>query len=199
MEVIEVDQLEEKKKMKGWAELCHTQYYNQIRLNRIKANILRRKTPFDGRWPLTEDDLWQKTTCTLLEGTQHWTKMKKRKRTFNGRQPLTEDDLWQKTTCTLLEGTRRWTKMKMTQKRKTTFDGRRPLTEDDFWQKTTFDRRRLAHCWKAHGAGQKWKWPKKEDDLWWNTTLDGRRLLTEDDHWRKTTFNRIRPLTEDDL
>ena len=45
IEVIRVAQLEEtnngrEKKMKGWAELCHTQYDNQIRLNKKKLNIL---------------------------------------------------------------------------------------------------------------------------------------------------------------
>ena len=34
---------------------------------------------------------------------------------------------------------------------------RRSLKYYTLWRKTTFDRRRLAHCWKAHGAGQKWK------------------------------------------
>ena len=78
----------------------------------------KRKTTFDGRQPLTEDNFWQKTTFDgrrLLMEDDLWRKM-----TFNGRRPLMEDDLWQKTT----------------------FDGRRALMEDDFWRKTTFDRRR---------------------------------------------------------
>jgi len=85
-----------------------------------------RKTTFDGRRHLMEDDLWQKTTFDgrrhLMEDDIWW------KTTFDGRRPLTEDDFW----------------------RKTTFDGRRPLTEDDLWRKTTFDktklRRRSDYC-----------------------------------------------------
>ena len=77
----------------------------------IKEGLLRRKTTFDGRWPLTEDDLWQKTT---FDRDDFW-----RKTTFDGRRPLTGDDPW-------------W---------KMTFDGRRPLMEDDLWQKTTFEGR----------------------------------------------------------
>ena len=115
MEVIEVDQLEEKK-MKGWSELCHTQYYNQIRLNKIKSNILWRRMTFDGRRRLTED-LWRKTT-------------------FDGRRYLTEDDLWQKTT---FDGRQHLTEDELW--RKTNFDGRRPLTEDNLWWKSTFDGR----------------------------------------------------------
>ena len=80
----------------------------------------KRKTTFDGRWPLIEDDLWQKTTFVgrwlLLEDDLLW------KTTFDGRQTLTEDDPW----------------------RKTPFDGRGPLTEEDLWRKTTFNRRQLS-------------------------------------------------------
>ena len=94
-----------------------------------------RKTTFDGRRHLMEDDLWQKTT---FDGRRHlmeddiW-----RKTTFDGRQPLTEDDLWRKTT---FEGRRPLAENNLS--RKTTFDGRQPLTEDLQW-KTTFDGRRL--------------------------------------------------------
>ena len=98
--------------MKDWAELCHTQYDNQIRLNKIKLNILWRKKTFDGRQPLTEDNLWRKTT-------------------FDGRRPLTEDDLWLKTIFD--EDDLCW---------KMTFDGRRPLTENDLWRKTNFNGKR---------------------------------------------------------
>ena len=76
----------------------------------LTEDDLWRKTTFDGRRPLTKDDLWQKTT---FDRRHLW-----RKTTFDGRGPLTEDELW----------------------RKMTFDGRWPLREDDFWWKTTFDR-----------------------------------------------------------
>ena len=125
----------------------------------------RRTTTFNGRRPLTEDDLWKKTTFDgRRPGRRHlmeddiW-----RKTTFDRRRPLTEDDLWRKTTFDgrrpLMEDNLWW---------KTTFDGRWPdgrwpLMEDTLWWKTTFDGRRqwgrtqkqrgLAHCWNAHGAG----------------------------------------------
>ena len=58
---------------------------------------LWRKTTFDGGRPVMEDDLWWKTN-------------------FDGRRPLTEDGLWWKTP--LMEDDLRW---------KTTLNGRRPL------------------------------------------------------------------------
>ena len=102
---------------------------------------------------------------------------------------------------------------------KTTFDERRPLMEADLgWKKDDLKnwngpqqwgrpqkQRGLAHCWKAHSTGQKWKWPKRgrrpsmEDNLWRKTTFDRRRPLTEDDFWWKTTFDERWPLTEDEL
>ena len=99
------------------------------------------------------------------------------KATFDGRRPLTEDNI----------------------RHKRTSDRRRPLMENDLWRKMTFDRRQLAHCWKAHGAGQNKNDPKEEDDLRWYTTFDGRQPLMEDELWWKTTFDGRRPLTEDDL
>ena len=46
---------------------------------------IKKKMTFDGRQPLTEEDLWQKTT---FGGGQPW-----QKTTFDGRRPLMEDDL----------------------------------------------------------------------------------------------------------
>ena len=50
----------------------------QGQLGGISGAAWRRKTTFDGRRPLTEDDFWRKTT-------------------LDGRRPLTEDDLRWKT------------------------------------------------------------------------------------------------------
>ena len=102
----------------------------------VLLDTIWRKTIFDERRPLTEDDLWQKAT-------------------FDGRRPLTEDDLWQKTT---FDG--RWRQPLTIEnlRQKTTFDRRLLLTEDngqspspienrhlrlhyDLWQKTTYDRK----------------------------------------------------------
>ena len=62
------------------------------------------------KWPLTEDNLWQKMT-------------------FDGRRPLMEDDIWRKTT---FDGRQPWSEDDIWQ--------RRPSTEEDLQCKTTFDR-----------------------------------------------------------
>ena len=86
-------------------------------LTRLSAYWSKRRSlrwTFDGRWPLTDDDLGRKTT-------------------FDGRRPLTDDDLWRKTTFDErqpLNECELWRKM--------TFDGRRPLTDNHLWRKTTF-------------------------------------------------------------
>ena len=81
----------------------------------VLLDTIWRKTIFDERRPLTEDDLWQKAT-------------------FDGRRPLTEDDLWQKTIFDgrrlLMENILLW---------ETTSDWRRLLMEDDFWWNIYFD------------------------------------------------------------
>ena len=84
---------------------------------------------FNGRWPLTEDNLWWKTT-------------------FDGRRSLTEDDLWQKTTWWKTTFDRRRPLMEDDLWWKTTFDGRRPLTEDNLQWKTPFDRVTVYHLKK---------------------------------------------------
>ena len=74
-EVIEVEQLEEKNnghKLQK-AEVSYATLRTKIKMTQ------KRKTTFDGRWPLMEDNLWRKTT-------------------FDRRRPLTEDDFCQKTT-----------------------------------------------------------------------------------------------------
>ena len=76
------------------------------------------KPTFDGRRPLTEDDLRRKTT-------------------FNGRRLMMEVDVWWKRTY---DGGRLMIMMEDNLWWKTTFDGRRPLMEDNLWRKMTFDR-----------------------------------------------------------
>ena len=52
----------------------------------------KRKTTFDGKWPLIEDDLWRKMTLEgrqlFMEETFKWNT------TFYGSRPFMEDDLW---------------------------------------------------------------------------------------------------------
>ena len=145
-----------RKKRKGWAELCHTQYYNQVELDLNKWNQFRLNNwiSFDGKRPLTKDNLWQKTT-------------------FDGRRPLTEDNLWWKTT---LDGGHPLTVDDLY--RKTTFDRRRPLIEDDLWRKTTLDRRwPLTEDDLSRKTTFDGRQPLTEDDLWRKTTFDGRQPL----------------------
>ena len=80
-------------------------------LGGISGAARRRKTTFDGRRLLMEDDLRWKTT---LDG-----RYPSIKTTFDGRRPSMEDDL-------------QW---------KMTFDGRRPLMEDDLRWKMTLEGR----------------------------------------------------------
>ena len=119
--------------------LClNDQAYNCLILLRDNCTVtvnLWRKTTFDRRQPLTEDDFWRKTTFDERRPLTEYDLW--RKTTFDGRRPLKEDEIWGKTT---FGGRQSLTEDDLWQK--TIFDGRRPLTEDDLWRKTTFDRRR---------------------------------------------------------
>ena len=86
------------------------EYSNPLALRKPTCQILAShyawnplKSSFDGRQPLTEDDLWWMTTFDgrrPLTEDDLW-----RKTTFDSRQPLTEDDHWRKTT---FNGRRQW-------------------------------------------------------------------------------------------
>ena len=123
--------------------LIHLQDNCKVTVSVLEDDVWRKT--FDGRGPLTEDNLWGKTT---FGEDNLW-----QKTTFNRRRPLTEDHLWRKTT---FDGRRPLTEDDLW--RKTTFDGRRPLTEDDLWRKTTFD----------------WRRPLMKDDFWPKMIFDGR-------------------------
>ena len=88
---------------------------------------LWRKTTFDGRWPLIEDNLLWKTIFVgrglLMEDDMLW------KTSFGGKQPFLEDLFWWNTTFNGIQPSK-----KDIPKWRTIFDGRQPSMQDNLWR-----------------------------------------------------------------